>query len=136
MEDEMIDNIIKQEEQTRKAEAKPEESFWKLKGVEKIRNNLYVRKSIFGYSIIYPFKNDDRTWNGRNTFWFAAKLFGIILLAIFLLLVYKHDINAIKDFYTIGAGVCFNASGSYDSIYQPINFSNLNLTNIEDNGIQ
>jgi hypothetical protein len=136
MEDKMIDNIIKQGEETSKAKAETEEKFWKLEGIEKIRDNLYIRKSMFGYSIVYPFKNDDRTWNKRNTFWFAMKFIGIILLAVFLLLVYKHDINTVKDFYTVGEGVCFNASATpvSNNYYPIINFSNLNLTNIDSNG--
>lgn len=59
--------------------------------VEKIRDNLYVRKSIFGYSMVYPLKNEDGTLNRKNLFWFLVKFFGIVGLGAFSLYMWKHD---------------------------------------------
>lgn len=36
------------------------------KKVEKIRDDLYVKKGRFGYSIVYPLKNEDGTTNKTN----------------------------------------------------------------------
>lgn len=66
------------------------ESRLKLK-CEKIRDDLYVRKSIFGYSMVYPLKNEDGTWNRKNIFWFIVKFLGIVGLGILSLWTWKYD---------------------------------------------
>jgi len=73
-----------------------------MKGVEKIRDGLYVKKSFDGYRIIYPFTNDDGTKNWFNiltggNYWKLVKLLLIMLLIAGVTWSYMRDTRTCRE---------------------------------------
>jgi len=71
--------------------------------IEKIREGLYIKKDKFGYRVIYPVRNEDRTINWFNlltggTWWKLLKVIVIVLLILGMVWSYKHDIGACLEF--------------------------------------
>ena len=69
-----------------------------MTGIEKIREGLYIKKSLGEYRVVYPIKNDDGTFNWKNFLiggsWFnLIKTTLIILALIALTLSYNHDVK-------------------------------------------
>lgn len=65
----------------------------------KIEDGIYLRKDWSGYRVIYPYKNEDKTWNFKNiliggSWWNLVKTIIIVLLVLFMVWSYKHDIKA------------------------------------------
>lgn len=111
-----------------------------MEGVEKIREGLYIKKSLGEYRVVYPIKNDDGSFNWKNfliggSYLNLIKTALIVLALIALTLSYNHDV---KECSTIANYVathpceyCMKVTQAnqsnqrlYDSIYD------LNLTNI------
>jgi len=73
-----------------------------MKGVEKIRDGLYVKNSFDGYRVVYPFKNDDGTWNWFNfitggNYWKLIKVGLILLMLLGLSWSYMRDVGVCID---------------------------------------
>lgn len=111
-----------------------------MAGIEKIREGLYIKKSLGEYRIVYPIKNDDGTFNWKNFLiggsWFnLIKTTLIILALIALTLSYNHDV---KECSTIANYVAENPCSWCQQVTQAravnddkySNIYNLNLSNI------
>ena len=97
--------------------------------------NVYLKEDIFGWRVVHPVRNDDRTinWNnlligGLGNFLKTGVFLGIILVLLFS---YSHDVQEIKDFY----GTIANDPIAYcknlcveGKVIEEINVSNWNLT--------
>jgi len=78
----------------------------------KIEDGVYLTKgsSFFGWRLIFPIKNEDGSINWFNLFtggsWanvaWTILIVGVLVGSIFL---YRHDVNAIKEYYQ---SICFN----------------------------
>ena len=67
-----------------------------MEGIEKIREGLYIKKSLGEYNIVYPIKNEDGTINYRNLLiggsWKSfIETIIILLLILFSGYSYLHD---------------------------------------------
>ena len=71
--------------------------------IEKIREGLYVKKSLGSYRVIYPLRNEDGSRNWFNiltggSYWNLVKV--ILIVSIILLMVwsYQRDIRVCTEF--------------------------------------
>ena len=79
----------------------------KMAEIEKIKEDLYIQKGLFGYKIVYPIKKDlDRPLSLENINWknlligsWKQFLTLIIFLAIifFFIWAYKHDMAVCQE---------------------------------------
>lgn len=70
------------------------------KNVEKIRDDLYVRKGKLGYMVVYPPKNEDGTVNWRNIIvGDAYSLINWIIFAMVIFLIYYGGVVQLNDKY-------------------------------------
>ena len=75
--------------------------------IEKIKDDLYIQKGLFGWKIIYPiFKDKDKGWKLDNINWKnfligswsnILTVFFVVLLIIGLTLSYIHDTELCRE---------------------------------------
>lgn len=71
--------------------------------LKKIDEGVYVGKDIFGYKLVYPYKNEDGSFNWFNmilggSWWNVLLTIFIITIVLFGVWAYKHDVEAYKSF--------------------------------------
>lgn len=99
--------------------------------IEKIKDDLYIKKGWDGYRVVYPIKKDiNLPWSLENTNW--TNFFGqwhfwlksIVILAIiyFVLQSYIHDTQECRDFIQNISLVCTQYMNSINQMQDPTYF--------------
>ena len=74
----------------------------KLEKVTFNNENIYLKRSKLGWRIVYPYKNEDGSWNYKNLIlggsWaFLLKIIFITLALYLIFTAYKHDTQECRD---------------------------------------
>jgi len=115
--------------------------------IEKIRDDLYVKKGLTGYRVVYPIKKDlNNSLNRNNINWYNLltggsiwKLIKVVLfvaLIILSVIAYQYDVGAyektVKEIFSDPYGWCAKLSSMKASDYPDINWSKLNIEVVND----
>lgn len=106
------------------------------KKVEKIRDDLYVKKLRFGYKVVYPIKNEDGSTNSKNLKTLIIRDFidtipMLVIVAVLLMMLLPGAQNikeqcetAINDCYNNSCDICDNQRfDNYGIVVPEINFT-------------
>jgi hypothetical protein len=68
----------------------------------------YLKKDKFGWRVVHPIFNEDKSWNYKNLFiggsyWNILKIGARVGLLIFLIVAYKHDLATCEELIRCGA---------------------------------
>ncbi len=109
-----------------------------MKGVEKIREGLYIKKSFDGYRVVHPMKNDDGSTNWFNiltggNWWSLLKTLFLLFIIFAVSLSYLHDTKACRELIS---DPCEFLPAITDFCLPPqvfdLNFSELNSTTVKN----
>jgi len=90
----------------------------------KIDNGVFLRKDKLGYRLVYPYKNEDGSWNKFNLWTGGSwgnfiQVILIILLICFICWAYINDTKALADCCNKGYELCSNPINLINKINLP-----------------
>jgi len=108
--------------------------------IEKIRDNLYIKKGITGYRIVYPIKNEDGSINWHNliyggNIWNFLKIMLFFVLIFIVMFAYSHDTQTCRDTMNNLTNICIqinNATLTQNQSNSGYFSYNLNFTEFQD----